>query len=247
MKRVLRTLLLSILIVMTLGTVAQAKEIYKYKAITTKQNTWYKVKSNELISNNYNGSEWVYTYTSYRYKVTVPANYYLTLTVRNNGYNPLGLYKALKADYYEYYYADSSVKTYKIALPKGTYYFGQGYNDKNLAFKYKLYKYVNKPNYKSSKALNWNANKKLAIVQLPGHSYPRWYKIKLTKKKRVYIWGADHAVMLDAKHKSVRVESNNYADGYTYGSYEKLKPGIYYIGIIPDYSRNGSVEIVWWK
>ena len=103
MKRVFRTLLLSILIVMTLGTGAQAKDIYNYKEIATKQNTWYRPKSYE---STYNGN-WVWTNTYYRYKVRVPANYYITLTVYDKNYDDLYLYNALKANsdnYIDYYY-----------------------------------------------------------------------------------------------------------------------------------------------
>ena len=254
MKRILKTFLLSILLVMTLGTAAQAKDVCNYKAITTKQNTWYKPKGDEFIDWYYNSTdEFIREYNKYRYKVTVPANYYMKLTVKCNGSNTIYLHDALKAEYYNGdYYATSSAYTYNIALPKGTYYFGASYNDNKLAFKYKLCKYANKPNYKSTKALNWKANKKLAIVQMPGHNYTRWYKIKLTKKKRVYIWGADRVAMLDAKHQFVKVVKNNNADGYAFASYAKLKPGTYYIAFPWKWEDDGyfddcSVEIVWWK
>ena len=251
MKRILRTFLLSILVVMAFGTAAQAKEVYK--AIATKQNTWYKPKRYEY---GWVGDDYVETY--YRYKITVPANYYVTVTLKDKDSCRLNLYKSLKAASYdeiEEFYTSSGAVSDNIVLQKGIYYFGLSYsNGGAAAFKYKFTKYVNKANYKSSKALAWNANKKIAIVQTPGHNYTRWYKIKLTKKKRVYVWGADNVAMLDAKHQYVKVAENNNADGYAYASYEKLKPGIYYIAFpwkwdrySDAFYRYGSIEIVWWK
>ena len=261
MKRVFNTFLLSILLVMILGTVAHAEKYvdkYAYKAIATKQNTWYKPKSeNETYSYSEKNDVFTTTYTYYRYKFTVPANYYMTLTIKGSNYTSLEIYKALKAkndnDYCgSYDHSNSSAKTFNIALPKGTYYFCSDYNFGKLAFKYRLYKYVNKPNYKSTKALNWKANKKLAIVQMPGHNYERWYKIKLTKKKRIYIWGANDVDLYDAKRQPLQVSSNNNSDSYTYYSYNKLKAGIFYIRVLGarpyyEYPWYGSVEIVWWK
>ncbi len=263
MKRVFRTLLLSVLIVMTLGTVAHATkniEKYNYKAVGTKQNTWIKPKGCES-KGTYNSDYTVYTstYTCYRYKVTVPANYYMTLTIKGEQYTDLYLSKALKGSSenpLDYWYNSQSTgaKTFYVALPKGTYYLFSDYNYGKFAFKYKLCKYVTKPNYISSKALNWKANKKLPIVQLPGNNFARWYKIKLTKKKRIYVYGANDIDLFDAKRQPLEVRSSDDSDNDIYYSYNKLNAGIYYIrvlGIRPrhysSHTWHGAVEIVWWK
>ncbi len=259
MKRILRTFLLSILVVLAFGTVAQAKEVRNYKAIATKQNTWYKLKEYDY-KYDYSGNESIYTYTYNRYKVTVPANYYMVLSLKKG--SDIRIYKSLKADYskhIKYFYSDKN-SSYNIVLPKGIYYFSGTWGDQVYgAFKYKFVKYVNKPNYKGTKALSWGANKKLAIVQTPGHNYERWYKVKLAKKKRIYVYGTDSyngVALYNAKHQRLRGTSNSNSDGYIYSSYNSLKPGTYYIRIFGDrdegldedtYPWFGSVSIVWWK
>ena len=257
MKRVLKTFLLSILLVMTLGTIAQAKKVYNsnYVAIATKQNTWYNPKMPEQT---YNGNS-VWTNTYYRYKVTVPSNYYLTLTIKSKDYAVLYLYKALNANWdnnLDSYSneSDPRAKAFNIALPKGTYYLGNPFfNVDNFAFKYKLNKYVTKTNFKSSRAVTLLSGRKLAIIQLPGHNYERWYKIKVKKRKRIYISGARDIDLFNAKRQPLDVRSSDISDNSIYYSYNKLNPGIYYIRVLgarPRDSNNtwhGSVEIIWWK
>ena len=258
MKRILKSFLLSILIVMALGTAVQAKDVYKYnyKTIGTKQNKWYTTKEYEYDS-DYTETEtdsiWTYKYTYYRYKITVPANNYLTMTFKNSN-SSINVYKSLKADEELLSISpDSGKKSVNVVLPKGIYYFGLRYD--STAFKYKFTKYVTKANYKGTKALWWGANKKIAIVQTPGHNFERWYKIKVTKNKRITIWGADDIDLFNAKRQALRITEKTNSDGKTFTSYSKLKPGTYYIRILGEklryryssYPWYGSVSIVWWK
>ena len=95
--------------------------------------------------------------------------------------------------------------------------------------------------------------RKLAIVQLPGHNYERWYKIKVTKRKRIYIAGARDIDLFNAKRQPLDVRSSDNSDNNIYYSYQKLNPGIYYIRVLGTRPRDyyntwhGSAEIVWWK
>ena len=251
MKRILKSLIISALIVIFLGTVIQAKEIKNFKVVSTKQNTWYVPKT---FTYSHNGNDIISTF--YRYKINVPANYYITLSLKKTN-GGIYIYNSLTTNWEKYfmgYDSYSGKKTFNIVLPKGIYYFGNyGYSSNSVgAFKYKFTKYVNKANYKASKALAWNAGKKVTIVQSPGHNYERWYKVRLTKKKRITVYGAENIELYDAKHQYVEMTGNEYSDGTVFSSYDKLKAGTYYIRIFgarPYYGNPwyGSVQIVWWK
>ncbi len=244
MKKALRTILLSVLMLAALVSTVQAKEVYK--AVTAKQNTWYTPKT---IDSKWNGSDFVWT--NYRYKITVPAGSYVRVTFKSDD-GWIEIYKTLagQKEIMNVGSSSDSVKTYNFVLPKGTYFL-RGYE--KYRFKYQFIKYKNKANYKASKAVWLKAGKKTAVVQSRGHNYDRWYKIKLTKKKRVTVWGPEDVAIYDAKHQYVRVTKDYNADGNKHSSYDKLKAGTYYIRVFGDRPYGsylpwfGSVSILRWN
>lgn len=159
-------------------------EEYAYKVTTLKQNTYVTA---EGYSETYNYDTDVNSGTYYLYKITVPANGFITLQTTNSS-NDLSIYKGYKknqrlSDEYELAWLDDC-KTYYRVMSKGVYYI---YASKGTRFKWKFTKASNSTNYCRARAKTLAAKKKLKVVINHRYECDRWYRVVLKKKKTITV------------------------------------------------------------
>ena len=209
-------------------------ETYKeeVKIIELKQNTTLSSKGYDT----YYPDTDTYVHTSIVYKITVPANGYIKLNVSNKS-AWIQIYKKINKEW-EYFSWDNEVadstgkKLYYYVLPKGTYYI-PGNDD--TSFKWSFTKVARKTNYCRAKAQSISAGKTYTLISQYEYEHYRWYKVKLTSKKKLYIKckgldregtdvGADVAV-----YDSNRIWKKTKLSGVTFRTTAKLPKGTYYI------------------
>ncbi len=162
---------------------------YTFKSIDLAQKQWaktnkysYKVKNKDC------------TFTYETLKINVPEDGYVKLESKSTATN-ICLSDSLKPGkvYTDNQYRNnickymlSGSKTYNMVLPKGTYYL---YADKKgtMEVKYTFKASENTKNYDRASATKLNRNKKTTIVFNDGHEYSRWFKVKVSSKKKITI------------------------------------------------------------
>ena len=212
-KLLLNVMLMTFMLVMGSMTVSAA---------TTTQN----LGQNKWV--NYDGK--VDTY----YKITVPNDGYITLSVANpsGSYMDVDMHNKSKKYLGGIIFTDKKNDTATYAVAKGTYYL-RAYQTKGFQLKYKFTKAVNKSNYCIGKAVKLKKNAKVTVVQSPMNNYDRWYKITLTKKQKINmsIIGSGSMTLYDADCEQVSLKSNYKSGTETYVTKQAQKKGTYYVRV----------------
>lgn len=244
MKRIQKTLAL-LLATLTLFSALSVPALAatKYKTVTMKRGTWYKVPS-------LNKEKKIY-------KLVLDADSIVTVHEKQNKTKQTVFLifnnkKNLNSN--NIYGFDFSIKkegSFPVPLSKGTYYIRMfDYSNKpSTQIKVTVEKAVNKTNYCMSKAITLKANQLIKIAQTADHSYDRWYKITLSKKKEVIITTnedhADYIRLYDAKMNRIDC---------AYGSTkviteEQIPQGTYFIRVISEWYDEyvGDYTTLKWK
>lgn len=201
------------------------------------------------------------------YKISVPGEGYITLTAKSS-LNPAEEYSYAsmdcellnsKKEYVTDYSSDSILYSYtnghstdskKIPVSKGTYYVrirsvGSTYGATNQ-FMYTFTSVKQPTNYCIAKATTLKASKKATVYQTPKYNFDRWFKITLSKNKRITITQTGLSCDFDlynADGKKVELEYQS----RTSKSKIKLASGTYYIRCeaIYDNSKSGLTTFYW--
>lgn len=246
-NRIKRCLCIALTVLVITGAVpVQAKaETFRdaVNIIDLKQNTTVSASGG---SSSYYPETDTHVDTYNAYKITVPANGYIKLNVSNKS-TYFRIYTKVipgKQEKYmsweEHFSQDYQVaetygkKTYYYVLPKGVYYINID-GDTRTNLKWTFTKVASKANYCKAKAQTISAGKTYTLVSKYEYDHYRWYKVKLTSRKKLYIkckalhgdgndTGADCAVY-DSKGN----KKNLKLSGVTFRSTAKLPKGTYYI------------------
>ena len=184
-----RLLCIALSIVMMAGFISMEAKAYsfktKYIVTSLKQNTYVNKKSDE-------SRDWVI----YRqlYKINVAADGYIKVqgkkslaavgvykisSIDTNKDNDDQLNKSLRETW------GSIGKTYYQAVKKGSYYLYVGGDNKIKWSLVKSKTYDRQKNYCRAQATTFAKGKKKTVFFSYNYDFPRWYKIKLTKKQRI--------------------------------------------------------------
>ena len=193
----------------------------QYKEVDTKPNTWITAKSYESHYDEEDASKNYDIY--YRYKVTVPSSGYLKI----QGDDPSFYAKLNDPESYAYHVYTNTVEIDKIPVDKGTYYFGS--DDYDIRFKYSFQSVPMPKNYCAKKAVKLKAGKTVTAWITKQHYYCRWYKIKLTKKKKITFWSNGFVDVYSSDYNKVKVEKRS--SGGTKCVTGKQKKGTYYFRV----------------
>ena len=120
-----------------------------------------------------------------------------------------------------------------LPVKKGTYYIRCGVSGGNRALKATFYPLKNKKNYSAKKALPAKKNKMKAVTIFAGakkKTWTRWYKIRLTKKKKLRLWKSGGKFTV---YKGDQPVTMNYVKHdrslHCYVSEKKMDKGTYFI------------------
>ncbi len=158
------------------------KNSYRVTALAQK-----KTVTQQADTERYYSSSDTYVYTSYLYKINVPANGYLRIASSASS-KEIRIYKSInnKNDIY----SQNSIvslkgsRVYYRILPRGYYYIQADPGTKfNWSFNRKKAVY----NYCRAKAVGLKAGAKTGIFFTCGYEYDRWYKVSLTKAKTITV------------------------------------------------------------
>ncbi len=200
-----------------------------YRIHTIKQKKWYTSISSEK-------------YTDY-YKFKVPSTGYIKLEVDTSKTTSHHRAPRITIDTN---YADGGIRTVDvfngtscIALPKGTYYFYATHE--NTRFRYEFVKQSRTSNYCQAKAESLKAGKNKIVVFDYGYEFTKWYKVSLTKSKKIRIWAApkdgygDYTPIVIDKDGKIHDVTFLYANK---SQTEVLPKGTYYILLSRDLQAN---------
>ncbi|MBQ6636752.1 MAG: hypothetical protein IJH81_10395 [Lachnospiraceae bacterium] len=201
----------------------------QYRLHTIEQKKWY----------TYNYSE---KYQDY-YKFTVPSTGYIKLdqdtskTTSHHNAPRLSI---------ETNYTEGGIRTMNvyddtsyIALPKGTYYIYASHD--KMRFKYQFVKQSRTSNYCMAKAEALKAGKNKMLVFDYGYEFTKWYKVDLTKSKRIRIWAASKDGYGDFTPIVIDKDGEMYDVTFLYANKsqtEVLPKGTYYILLSRDLQAN---------
>ena len=216
-----------LIVVLLIATAMPASaSVDKTKIVTASLNQWFNANNYDYFYDEKNG-EAIYTY--YVYKVTVPSDGYLELSIK--GWS-LRLYKKL-SDAVEHEYSREICEihgndTVKVAVDKGTYYV-RAYGQVRCSFK--AVKATG--NYCMAKASRLAAKKTVTACMSNKHYYSRWYKITLKRRKQITFWSnqGDQVYVYDAKGRELDTEHAG-TQSTRYFT-KKQKKGTYYLRITP--------------
>lgn len=227
---------------------------YVYKITTVKQNTPVVVKADTF---DYDEKTQTNTTVYQMYKITLPSNGYIKAQVSSKN-NTMYIYKSLPSgralENPDAITTLSSSSTYYKVLPKGTYYIRSSCD---LSLKWSFTKINHKSNYCRAKAASLKKGKKAAVVFDYGYEYAKWYKIKLTKKKKITVTKkvmdtlSPRTDLVIYNSRGVRVQCSMLS-GYRYQT-AKLPKGTYYIMVLRSFDRyessfyEGRLDQITWK
>ena len=131
------------------------------------------------------------------YKIKVPSDGYIKVTVnsdkctgKHSSRVPAMLYTSydIRSDHAldKYHIANFVPGKHYVALKKGTYYFYPGAS--KLKFKWEHHAVSHGSNSRMSRAKKLTSGKNKRVCFAYGHEYTKWYKIKLTKKKKIQVF-----------------------------------------------------------
>lgn len=196
---------------------------------TIQQKKWYTVPESEKYTDYY------------KFKVTSPGYIKIWQDVSKVSYRHT--YPKL---YVETDYSDkgeiiirATESTKCLALPKGTYYFSGSHS--NMRFKYEFVKQARTSNYCMAKAETIAAGKNKTLVFHYGYEFTKWYKVKLTKSKRIRIWAASNDGYGDFEPLVISSDGQKMDTSFLYANKcqtEVLPKGTYYILLSRDLEAN---------
>lgn len=194
-------------------------------ALSSQSGKWITQKAGGWNSN--------YTvYTSYVYKVTVPATGHLRINIADGGsFDYIFIKNTRGGDKYKYLYNRG-----RYGVDKGTYYiYADEYADLQK-FKYTYTKAPVESNYTRATAKSLAKNTRKQIAQTWNYCFTRWYKIRLTAKQQINV-KVNGGLCVDLfNSKGILIEGNKYTNenGYTLTSKKVLPAGTYYIAVDED-------------
>jgi hypothetical protein len=142
--------------------------------------------------------------------------------------------------------------TQAFVLRKGTYYVNFYDSEKNSQVKFSISALKDPRNYCPSRAVTMKRGVKYlhgAHVPLNSFEYD-WFKIKLTRKQRITVYGStqiDYVWFLD---KNLRILDNEAYTNKGYRTKDVLNPGTYYVRIYNNWITNTfetRANTVFWK
>ena len=238
-QRIISTMLILITLLVYLPTSAFAK--ISYKNLTF--NKWFSI--NEYIAKN----------TIFKLKLTSDSVITIDHKRKDNEYW-FDIFNDKECD------DDIDVWGSKIVLIKGTYYLkarlaggtlGKSTNN-TVRFTKKSVKSINKSNTSPEKAITLKPNKEIELAFTKNDTKARWYKIQLTKAKKIFLFpnGTFDFKLYDNKAKLI--ESTIYwtanEEGIKGRTVKKYKKGTYYITIedsLPFSEEGGRYLKVYWR
>lgn len=251
--RIRKCLLLALCLCFAVRISAGAAAVPKYvsvdlplKKTVTQKETGYK----------YNEKTGRTTWTYYRYKVVIPQDGLLKITIAKGASRISGLslsmYSRLNADDIldDWFFSGKKKQTVSIPVSRGTYYFaGAAKSKMSCTFT------AVKPgtNYCADRAAVLKRGAKAKICQTPGHNFPRWYRIRLTRKQKISFWSSrgDLVVLTDVNMDPVGVKrAGANSTRWTSG---KVPAGTYYLCVLPGgvkeklYSNRYYYTTIYWK
>ena len=167
------------------------------------------------------------------YRISVPVNGFVKIVVSNASAD-VKIYKSI--DWSKYLYESNCIirsygkKVHYAVLPKGTYYLEVGEKTK---LKWTFTSMPNKTNYCRARAAALKSGKKPLIMFNYRYDHDRWYKIRITKRKKITI----SLKTLDADYNDIYFTLVNFRGirikcpqlrGNTYQT-AVVPPGVYYI------------------
>ena len=193
------------------------------KSITLKQNKEVTLKAIERKKKtNYH----------YYYKLSIPGDGFITLTIRGKSGTRFCYYLFRKLSKASSFCFDAFVVKGKTAIQipmdKGTVYLSatQGYK-----VKWKFTKVAVPSNYSPDTAMSLKKGKKIKVCQTPKYSFDRWFKVALTKKQRITFWaeaGRQVSVYNEDLDETYDVERAG-SQSLKYCTSESLEAGTYYL------------------
>ena len=188
------------------------------------------------------------------YKVVVEGEGYITLTSKCD--EDGAYYEILNSKKHTFsdksfvdcgYYGD---KTIKVAVSKGTYYihfFGDEGCD-TACVKYTFTSIKQKTNYCKAKAITLKAKTKVKFYQTPKYGFDRYFKIKLSTKKKITVYSDSYIDIFSSKGKQYDT-TTDFADdsvNYKHRTTKKLPAGTYYIISRVYNPGKSSIETIKW-
>ena len=200
-------------------------------------------------------------YYSYYYKLSVPGDGFITLSLQKGKKTgnrlSYGLYKK-PGDIRPIYSNSIAVKgkaDIQIPMGKGIIYLRTTIGSK---VKWKFTKVTPPSNYAPDTAMSLKKGKKVTISQTPQNSYDRWFKVTLTKKQRITFW-AEAENLVDVYNEDMEkcdVERAG-SQSLKYYTSDSLKAGTYYLCMrekdfadmneISDYKYRFYYSSFYWK
>ena len=222
---------------------------WKYKCSVTTLSRGRTISAKEYYSIDVANRSYNYTY----YKITVPENGYIKFkkskaaskiyiykTINRN--NPAKETTAVKT-------ISSGKKTNYCVLKRGTYYLGV-YDATSL--KWTFTRAGNPTNYCRAKAASLSRGKNKTVVFNYKYEYARWYKFKITTKKKITLYINDMADDLIYRTDVTVIDSDGYALDTPVNTLKKIQtyaqyPGTYYIRVTcdPDEWAGSMLQIKW--
>ena len=239
-RRILALFLALLFIVSAAPLQAKAENNLTVLTITPGRN--FKPK---MTDSDYDDNGDLYYY-GYLYKLTVPSESLLTVTIKEKDESvQFDIYKdkEFKKFYQAVYGPASSGKEY-LGLEKGTYYIRFWDDDVTVKFTLTPEKNINKDNYCAGRARSLKSDTWAEIANTPKRTYTRWYKISVPKRKTVKVStgpidGAGYAItMYDAKMRKISVTSSA---KYVVTN-KKLDKGTYYIRVSNNKNDDNTID-----
>lgn len=244
-QRIISMMFIIITLLAYLPTFAFAKT--SYKNITF--NKWFSL--NEKTAKN----------TVYKIKLT--SDSVITIEYKN---------KDDRSDRYDFdifndIECDDDIDVYGdiIVLTKGTYYLKARNRGSSVSswgtstvstenctvrFKKKSVKSINKSNTSPEKAITLKPNKEIELAFTRNDAKARWYKISLTKTKKIFIYSNRSINFELYDNNANRIDSDMYWTGDKGRTFKKYKKGNYYITInanLPFAEEGGSYCKLYWR
>ena len=201
--------------------------------------------------------KWVnITSKSTYYKIVVPGEGYITLSAKNTKggvayFDILDSNKEPFCDTETLFASGKKPQSIKVPVSKGKYYIRLNEDDYwdlgGYAYAKNKFTSVKQPeNYCMGKALTLKAGSYKKIYQTPKYSFDRYFKIKLTKAKKITIKSKSEVLIYDDEGNWIDTTSSDTGGIWT-NKTKKLKAGSYYIRVLYSDGDMPSINQVKWQ
>ena len=186
-----------------------------------------------------NEGEWTYANSENGYyKVTVSGEGYITITSKTD--EAVSTYYEIlnskKHEFLDYNFLDDGFytsKTIKVAVSKGTYYLHYlgGEGNEMACIKYTFTPIKQPTNYCKAKAISLKSGTKKTMYQTPKYGFVRYFKIKVSSKKKITVYAESDITIISSKGKIYDTTSSYLDDNAItkYRTTKKLPAGTYYL------------------